>query len=176
MSWIEALKAAGVIGPLLLAGWKLLKRWHDSEPLARSLQQRERLHEQARNLDGIGEYDWARRRYHDGEMAVATRLSRFEMYRERRLWSVIVVIVPVLWAVGFLIVGLALLMGLSGEWQRVFWVGSLINLTFGLSLLVIVPVHGYWFDGRVRLRAQRRVVEGGRARPARRERRGPALT
>lgn len=159
--------AVGVVGPSLALIVGFLVNWRHREPLARSLRHRERLQEQARDLDAIGEYEWARRRHHAAEMAVAMRLSRFDEYREHPVWAALVMIIPMMWGVGFVIVCSALLMGMSGLWGWIFGAGTLINLIFGLLLLVLIPVHAFWFDWKVRRRALRRVVTGGRARRAR---------
>lgn len=173
MSWKEALEATVAIGPLLVVCWKLLKHWHDSEPLARSLQRRERLQEQARDLEAIGEYEWARRRHHSGEMAVAMRLSRFEEYREHPVWSLLIMVVPVLWVVSFMSLIFAVLMGLSGPWGWVFSLGGFINVSFGVSCLALLPIQACWFDWRVRRRALRRIVRSGRALRANRSMNSP---
>lgn len=152
----------------------LAKDWPRWEPLARTLRQRERLQEQARELEAIGEHEWARRRHHAGEMAVARRLSRFEEYREHTVWSLVTVIVPVLWGAGFVAACLGALMGLSGPWRWVYGVGAVANVFFGLSLLAIVPISALWFDRKVQHRALRRVVRTGRALRARRPADSPA--
>lgn len=158
----------GLVGPgLSLVLW-LAKDWPRWEPLARALRQRERLQEQARELEAIGEYEWARRRHHAGEMVVARRLSRFEEYREHTVWSLVTMMAPVLWGAGFVAACLGALMGLSGPWGWVYGVGAVASVLFGLSLLVIVLVHTLWFDRKVQHRALRRVLRTGRALRARR--------
>lgn len=174
MSWGAIELAVKIIGPVLTLGLSVRENWLvRGEPLARSLRQREHLQKQAMTLDALGEHTWARRRYHSGEMAVAMRLSRFEEYQEHPMWSLLIMVVPVLWGVSFMSLIFAVLMGLSGPWGWVFSLGGFINVSFGVSCLALLPIQACWFDWRVRRRALRRIARNGRALRANRSMNSP---
>lgn len=135
--------------------------WHEWEPMRRALRRRAMMAEQASELEAAGEVEWARRRLHAGEMALARQLSRFELLREYPVWSFMSFVIPYLLVAGLPATILAAI-GIRTDgwmWAAETWLVLQVILLVGLA--VNMCIGGLWFDRKVRKHARTRLEAAG---------------
>lgn len=156
LSWVLAL-----IGSFVGVVRAIKEGWYEWEPMRRALRRRSVLLEQAGQLEAAGELEWARRRLYAAEMTLARQLSRFELLREYRVWSLVSFWIRYLLVVGLpatILAGLVIRMD-GWMWAARIWIALQAFLL--IWLVINLCVAGFWFDGKVRRHARTRLEAAG---------------